>query len=188
MNWLDVVLGLILLLSVAGGLVKGFARVGIGLAATIAGVILALWFYGSAGAFLQPYLSSRGLANFAGFCIVIFAVGLAGAFAGWVLSKLMKHAGLGWLDRLLGGAAGLVRGLVIGIALIMALMAFAVKPPPKSVSGSRLAPYVIEASRVMAAMAPRELKDGFQASYDQIKKIWAETWKRGLPRLPAREI
>jgi len=187
-NWLDFVLGLILLVSFLGGVVKGFARVGIGLLATVAGVVLGLWFYGVAGAFLEPYLSSRALANFAGFFIVFLGVNLLGALTGWVLSKLMKHAGLGWLDRLGGGAVGAVRGVVIGIALIMALMAFSVKPPPRSVTSSRLAPYVIEASRVLASLAPRELKDGFQASYDQLRKIWADAWKRGLPRLPASEI
>ena len=34
---------------------------------------------------------------------------------------LLKWVGLSWLDRLLGGVFGLVRGLVFAIAVVLAL-------------------------------------------------------------------
>ena len=188
MNWLDIVLALILILSVAAGIRRGFARVGVGLAATVIGLIFGIWFYGSAGAFLLPYVSYRGLANLIGFLAIFFGILLIGSLVGWVLAKLLKWAGLGWLDRVLGGAFGLLRGVLIGIGLVLALLAFAAKPPPPSVVESRLAPYMIDAARVLAVIAPRELRDGFEASYERAKKIWSDAVQKGIPELPRQDL
>jgi len=105
-----------------------------------------------------------------------------------VLAKLLKWAGLGWLDRVLGGAFGLLRGVLIGIGLVLALLAFAAKPPPPSVVESRLAPYMIDAARVLAVIAPRELRDGFEASYERAKKIWSDAVQKGIPELPRQDL
>ncbi len=188
MNWLDIVLALILLLSIAAGVQRGLARVGVGLAATLVGLVLGIWFYGSAGSFLLPYVSYRGLANFFGFLILFFGTLLAGAGLGWLLAKMLKWAGLGWLDRLGGAAFGLLRGVLISIALVMALLAFAPKPPPKSVVESRLAPYVVDAARVLAFLAPRELRDGVEASYERVKKVWSEAVQKGVRGLPGGKL
>jgi hypothetical protein len=59
----------------------------------------------------------------------------------------------------------------------MAVTAFSPKPPPSSVVESRVAPYVIGAARVMVSMAPREVKDGFIDSYEQVKKLWQSSVK-----------
>ncbi len=188
MNWLDVVLALIIAASAVCGFRRGFARVAVGLAACVLGVMAGLWFHGTAGSFLMPYVSWRGLANFIGFLLVFAGVMALGGLVGWALAKLLKWAGLGWLDRLGGAALGLLRGLLIAIVLVMALVAFSKEPPPRAVVQSRIAPYVIEAARVVAAAAPRELKDAFQASYDKIKQVWAEALKKGLKNLPKQEL
>jgi membrane protein required for colicin V production len=187
-NWLDVVLAIILVSSIVAGFRRGFARVGVGLAATLVGLILGTWFYGSAGAFLLPYVSYRGLANLIGFLLIFLGTLLAGSLAGWFLAKMLKWAGLGWLDRLMGAAFGLLRGVLIGIGLVMALLAFTAKPPPQSVVGSRLAPYMIDAARVLAYIAPRELRDGFQASYERVKKIWGDAMQKGIHELPRQDL
>ncbi|MBI4874676.1 MAG: CvpA family protein [Acidobacteria bacterium] len=188
MNWLDIVLAIVLCGSMMAGFLRGIARAGVGIAATVIGLILGIWFYGSAGAFFLPYLSSRGLANFAGFLVVFFGILLLGSLVGWLISKLLKWAGLGWLDRLLGAAFGFLRGLLISIALVLALLAFAPKPPPQSVVQSRLAPYVIDAARVLVSIAPRELRDGFESSYERVKSIWRETLEKSAPPAPRREL
>ncbi|MDP2996152.1 MAG: CvpA family protein [Bryobacterales bacterium] len=184
MNWLDVVLAIIVGGSIVAGFMRGFARVGVGLVATIVGLILGIWFYGTAGSFLLPYVSHRGFANLAGFLLVFFGVLLVGSLVGWMLAKLLKWAGLGWLDRFGGAVFGLLRGLLIAIGLVMALVAFAPKPPPASVVESRLAPYVIDAARVLVAIAPRELRDGFHAGYERVKKIWSDAMQKGIRELP----
>ncbi|MBX5494566.1 MAG: CvpA family protein [Bryobacteraceae bacterium] len=188
MNWLDILLGGVIAISVITGVMKGFARLGIGIAAAVAGIVLGVWFYGTAGSLFTPIVSSRPLANLLGFLAVLASALIAGSLLGWIVSKLFKAAGLGWLDRAVGGAFGFVRGLLIAIALLMAIMAFTPGPPPSAVVQSRLSPYVIEAASVLAAIAPRELRDGFAASYDHVKKTWSKMLRKGVQRLPTHQI
>ncbi len=188
MNWLDPALVLIFAVSIVVGLAKGFAREAIGLAAAVAGFLCALWFYGAAGSFLLPYVSHRGIANFIGFLLIVTGFLAAGALVAKLLSVLLKWAGFSWLDRLLGGVFGLVRGLVVAIALVLALLAFTPKPPPRAVVESRIAPYVIDAAHVCAYLAPREVREGVSDSYAKVKDAWAEFLEKVQPDKDSRRM
>ena len=86
------------------------------------------------GSFLQPYVSSPGIANFCGFLMVFCGVLILGAIVGRLLARMMKVAGLSFVDRLLGAGFGVVRGILISIALVLALLAFTPgKSPPNAV-------------------------------------------------------
>jgi membrane protein required for colicin V production len=185
MNWLDVALLLILVGSVVTSFSTGLAREVVGLVSMVAALLLAIWFYGTAGSFLQPYVSSPGVANFCGFLMVFCGVLILGAIVGRVLRRMMRVVGLSFVDRLLGAGFGMVRGLLISIAVVLALLAFTPgKSPPNAVVHSRVAPYVIDAARVCATIAPHELKDGFRKSYEQVKTIWGNALKKGIRSLP----
>ncbi len=174
MNWLDIVLIVLFVSSAAAGVAKGFAKQVVGLIAAVLGFLLALWFYGSAGAFLLPYVSHRRIANFLGFLAIFVAVGILGAIIGKLLSMALKWAGLSWLDRLLGVVFGMIRGLVFAIALVLALLAFTPNPPPRAVVRSRFAPYVIDAAHMCAYLAPREVREAVTDSYAKVKDAWDE--------------
>ena len=66
-----------------------------------------------------------------------------------------------------------MRGFVIAAAMVTVLLAFAPSPPPASVVDSKLLPYVINVSDVLAALTPREIKDSFYATKDKVKEIWS---------------
>jgi len=183
MNWLDIVLGAILAGSTIAGVMKGFARTVVGITATILGFVLAIWFYGAAGSVYAEYVSSRAVANFLGFVTVSALVIVAGALIGKLLAMLFKWVGLSWLDRTLGGCFGLLRGLLVATVIVMVLMAFSMKPPPRSVVESAIAPYVIEASRLFSRMAPHDLTLGVSESYEKIQTVWNETVGKA-PRKP----
>lgn len=184
MNLLDAGIALILLISIVTAARAGFSREVIGLAAVVVAGICGAWFYGTAGAFLLPYVSSPQVAHFAGFALVFVGIMLLGAIAGHIVSRLLKTVGLTWLDRILGAMFGAVRGILICVVLVMALVAFSPGPPgagaPRSVIGSRLAPYVIGTAKMIVSIAPHEMKDGFRAHYDQVRQAWDQTLeKRG---------
>src|SRR5579871_2611398 len=117
MNWLDVVLLLVLAASVVTSFSTGLARELVGMVSMVAALVLAIWFYGTAGSFLQPYVSSRGVANFCGFLLVFVGVLILGSLTGRLLRRMMKIAGLSFVDRLLGAGFGLLRGVLVAIAL-----------------------------------------------------------------------
>jgi membrane protein required for colicin V production len=175
MNWLDYVLIAILLISVLFSARKGFSREIIGLAAAVLALVLAMWFYGLAGSWLIPYVSSPRIANLAGFLLVILAVLLLGWLLGWIVSRFLRTIGLSFFDHLLGAVFGLLRGLVIAIALLTAYMAFGPEVDSKMVSESllhsRIAPYVLDASRAFVTLAPMELKASFLRQYALVKSL-----------------
>lgn len=174
MNWLDYVLIALGTAFAIHGAVRGFTKQIFGLAATFLGLLLACWFYGSAGAFLIPYVSHKGIANFLGFLFVFVAVQAVGGLAGWLTSKFVKTIGLSWMDRLLGIAFGLIKAALIGVVLVVGLTSFAVKPLPDAVAGSQIAPVLVEVGRIVAALTPKEMRDGFDRTYQNLKKFWQE--------------
>ena len=175
MNWLDLVLAVILLASVLSSFRKGFSRELIGLVSVCLALLLGIWLYGLAAGYLLTYVRSRQTANFAGFAIVFCGVLLIGSLFSLIVGKFLKISGFSFIDHVLGLAFGLVRGLLIGVALITGIMAFSQgDQPPAEVVQSRLAPYILGGGRVVAAMAPHELKEGFQKSYARVQSEWAQ--------------
>jgi membrane protein required for colicin V production len=179
MNWLDVILLLIIGASVIGSFRKGLSRQVIHLVSVVAGIVLGAWFYGRVAEYLEPHLSTPMAAKLGGFLIVFCAVLLVGALVSWTVGKFLRVTGLSIVDHLLGAVFGLLRGVLVAVALIMGVMAFSKDGvPPRSIEESRVAPYVSQAARVFAAMAPHELKEGFHKSYDQAKVVWDRTLKQ----------
>jgi membrane protein required for colicin V production len=172
-NWLDIVFIVVLLFSTVRSLRKGFSREIVGLAASLFALVLAMWFYGLAGSFVAPYVSSVRVANLIGFVLVILAVLLFGALVGSIVSRFIRTIGLSFFDRLLGAGFGFLRGLLIVIALLTAYIAFGPHAEkdttPDAVLHSRIAPYILEASRYFVAIAPMELKVSFRKQYSDIR-------------------
>jgi len=164
-NWLDIVLIVVLAFSTLQSLRKGFSREIVGLAASLAALVLGMWFYGRT-------------ANLLGFVLVVVAVLLTGSLVGWIVSRFLRTVGLSFFDRLLGAAFGFLRGLLITMAVLTAVMAFGPRadsnPTPEAVVHSRIAPYILEASRWFVAIAPMELKQSFHERYSQVKSGLAD--------------
>jgi membrane protein required for colicin V production len=178
-NLLDILLVIVVGTSVVTGWLAGFARVGIGFLATISGMLFGFWFYWIPGDWFHKHVTTSVVAsNLCGFFTVFFAFVIVGALIGKLLSKLFKWTGLSWLDRLMGGAFGLVRGSLIAIAFVAVLLAFTSKPLPNWMVDSKILPYAIDASDVCAALAPKKLKDDFRESMRDIEKLWDEQLKK----------
>jgi membrane protein required for colicin V production len=178
-NLLDIVLVIIVAASVITGFLAGFARVGIGFIATFAGVIFGFWFYGIPAAWIHDHgVHSEAASNLLGFFLVFLAFSTAGHMIGKLLSKLFKWTGLSWLDRLMGGAFGFVRGGLISVVLVAVLLAFTPKPAPNWMIDSKVLPYAIEASNLCADLAPSAIKDAFKESMRDIRKTWDDQFKK----------
>jgi membrane protein required for colicin V production len=97
---------------------------------------------------------------------------------GKLLAKLFKWTGLGWLDRLLGGAFGLVRGALLAVITVAVIMSFTPKPLPTWMTGSEVLPYVLDASNFCSKLAPDAVKDAFRDSMFEIRKLWEEELRK----------
>ena len=140
--------------------------------ATIAGFIAGFWFYGVAADELMPWVHNPVAAKVAGFALIFIGVMIAGSLAGWLIARLFSLIGLTWLDHLLGGGAGFLRGVVIVAAMVAAIVASSPLSPPAFLAESRVAPYATRVSSVLAEFAPRELREGFEQQMQKLKRHW----------------
>lgn len=185
MNLLDIVLVVIVAGSVITGFLAGFARVGIGFLATLAGLLFGFWFYGIPAAWIHDHgVHSEAASNLLGFFLVFLACTTLGHLIGLLLAKLFRWTGLSWLDRLLGGAFGFVRGGLMGVALVAVLLAFTPKPVPDWMIHSRVLPYAIQASNLCADLAPNAIKEAFRESMREIQKAWDDQFKKHPKKQP----
>ena len=172
MNWLDYLILIFAAIFAFEGLAQGFSRQAFGLASLIVGLFVAAWTYGMVAFYLIPYVASKMVADVLGFIIIFVVIQVLGGMAGGLLAKLFKWTGLGWLDRMLGLAFGVVKAGVVGVILVMVLSAFPIKPVPDSVAHSRYAPYLIDAAQAVTFLMPRELRKGFSETYDKVRELW----------------
>jgi membrane protein required for colicin V production len=120
MSWLDYAILGVLAVSVAWGIWRGFVREVISLAGWVLAFLAANAVAGPLGDALPTSISSPEVRVLVAFLVVfIFTLSIA-TVAGMLLSRLLKAAGLGGLDRTLGGLFGLARGVVILLALAIA--------------------------------------------------------------------
>ena len=130
MTWLDYAILAGLLVSIAWGAWRGLVREVISVAAWVLAFLGANYFGSPLAEVIPdsvPTPELRILLAFVGVFIVILAVcTLAGQF----LRKLVKVAGLGELDHVLGGLFGVARALVIllAFAIVAGLTAFPRQP------------------------------------------------------------
>jgi membrane protein required for colicin V production len=180
-NWLDVLIGAVLVLSFAGALWNGLSREVVRLFALVGGILGGMWWYNRLAPHLKPLVDDEHFAAFAAFLLIVLGSLLAGAVVAWFLGKILRWTGLRWFDRLLGGAFGLVRGLLLAAALVLAVIAF--QPTAGSaegVAGSRLAPWVLYGAYAAATAAPAELRTKFQRGFERVREVWIETSPKTL--------
>ena len=122
MNWLDFILGGIILFGIIRGLMKGLVLEISSLVGVIIGVFIAKMFYVNLALKLEVWLDiSLHYAKPLAFVVIFFAMVLLAHFVAIVISKLVKAIALGWLNRLLGAVFG---GLKFIIILSITITAF----------------------------------------------------------------
>lgn len=178
LNWLDVCLGLIILWSAFTGLRAGLARVVVGIAATLVGLMAGFWCYRLVAVKLTGWVGTETAANILGFLLIFFGTLIVGSLLGSLLSRLFQWVGLSWFNHLLGGAAGLLRGTIVVSALLDFAVAFSPSPIPAVLEHSRVLPYASEVSSWLVDLAPRELKDAFTQQLQNLQRMWARPQRR----------
>lgn len=164
MNFVDVVIVLLLVVSSLFGFRSGFIQSVCSLVGLIAGIVIASWNYQFVAFHLEHALHNHALANAAGFCIIAFLVMILASLFGMILKGIVRGVGLGWLDHTIGLIFGLLRGALLATLCIVLVAAFF--PEKDWLGGAQLAPYFLGFSQITITITPGELKrkieDGLQ--------------------------
>ncbi|HUY15201.1 MAG TPA: CvpA family protein [Terriglobia bacterium] len=175
LNWLDWILGIVLLVSVVTAVRRGIMAEVVSLATLIAGLIVAAEFYTRVATWFEDFTKSNDVALALAFLVLFLGVMAAGSLITWLVQKLVKKAGLQWFDRFMGGIFGVVRGVAIDCVILMVMMAFSIKP--QAVARSAMAPYVSTGARALAYVMPRELRTEFSTGFDRFRQALVEATK-----------
>ncbi|GAI98268.1 unnamed protein product, partial [marine sediment metagenome] len=141
MNWLDIVIIVVTVLSGIWGLRQGIIKTAFGIAGLIGGIVLAGRYYDELAALLSP--AGATWANIAAYAIILLATLVVAGVIGRFVAKLIHLVLLEWLDRLVG----FILGVFIGGLLYAVILAIVAKYDPGTeavISQSLIAKFLME--------------------------------------------
>lgn len=154
---IDILIAIAVLISVVVGIIRGFVKEAISIAALLIAIWAALYFGPAVGDVSQSWLNSEGLQMWFG-RILVFAIVLSiGGLLGWGISKLVRLSVLSGMDRLLGAAFGVMRGIIL-LAVFIIGGQFAGFDNDGWWSNSRLIPHFEVVADWIKEMAPQGLE------------------------------
>jgi len=166
LTFIDIIFALVILVSTVFALRKGLAREVISLVALVGGFILAAFYYRAAAGWLAGLTKTQAVAELIGFLAIFISCLLIGAVAAFLVNRIVKMASLEWMDRLMGGGFGLLRGWAVASIIALALIAFPVRQDV--MARSVFAPYLLAGARAAVLLVPQELKDKFYVEYQKV--------------------
>jgi membrane protein required for colicin V production len=120
MTWLDYAMIAVLLGSIGWGVWRGLVREVMSLAGWVIAFLAANLFAAPVAEVLPETIQRPELRMLIGYAVVFLGVLVLTTGAAVLLGKIMQAVGLGSLDRTLGGLFGLLRGLIIVVAVALA--------------------------------------------------------------------
>ncbi len=164
-NWLDILFLAIIAVSLALGLIRGLTRMIIGVASVVAGFVIAALYYRPVSALFSRVLAAEIWRHLIAFVLIFVVVLIVGGVVSFLLSKIIKGP-LRLADRVLGGLLGVVSGILVCGVLVIAQLAFPVDK--QALRRSAIAPYCYWLTKGMVQVIPRELKEKFKDTYEEI--------------------
>jgi membrane protein required for colicin V production len=143
-NLLDIAFLLVVVVSVAGGLLRGFVREVLGFVGLVAGFLFAVLLAPVVAPLLEKWMV-HAAAYALSFLVIFFITAVLAGIMGSLLTRFMEKAQLSCLNRVLGAAFGFVRGVILIVVLFWGLLFF-VESPDKLLARSRIAPLVYKAA------------------------------------------
>jgi membrane protein required for colicin V production len=133
MDFIDIILGGLLLYGLAKGLWKGLISELAGLVALFIGIFIAIKFSGYVGIFLAGTMENPKYLSMSAFAVTFIGVVIGIILLAKVFTKLADLSGLGLVNRILGGVFGCMKMvLILSVSLnfflkVNATVAFAEK-------------------------------------------------------------
>ncbi|WP_108869445.1 CvpA family protein [Aquimarina aquimarini] len=120
MNYIDIILGIFLLWGLIKGFSKGFFSSLASLVALVVGIYIAVHFSHISGEYLEQYVDwQQGTTKLVAFALTFIIVVILVSLAGKILTKVADYAALGILNKILGGAFGVLKMAFIASVIII---------------------------------------------------------------------
>jgi len=172
-NPFDLIFCILLAALVLYGLLRGLVQVVLSLASLVAAFVIANAWHESLAGHLEASGAGLAVRRIAAWAVLFVGVILLGAVLSWLVTRLVRAAALGPLDRLAGGALGALAALLAGAALAVPLAAYG-GDDARLLRGSRVAPYVTAVSDWINVAAPDGLAQRYERASAALKRTWRD--------------
>jgi len=119
MTVLDYIVIAVVAVSVLLGWWRGLVYEVLSLLGWVAAYVVAWLFAVDAEQYLPHSMGSEAVRQVAAFALLFVVTLIVSGILAWLLSKLVKIAGLGWLDGFLGALFGVLRGGFLVLVMVM---------------------------------------------------------------------
>lgn len=150
MNWVDITLLAVLVLSIVLGLWRGLVYEVLSVAGWVVAFIAAQRYASDMAQILPLEGFSPALKIAAGFILIFVGVAFAAGLLSWLVKKLVASVGLRPVDRVLGAVFGLARGALILLAVATVVSMTPLRTDPAWVGS----PVASGLSQSLAAIKP----------------------------------
>ena len=130
MNWFDLTILSILIVSVIVSLFRGLIREVLSLLIWIGAFWLAWTFVDHGAGWLQPFIELPSARHLIAFVALFVAALIIGGLINYLVGQLITKTGLGASDRFFGMFFGLARGIIAVTALVLFLQATPLSKDP----------------------------------------------------------
>ncbi len=154
MTWIDIVIIIIMLSLTIHGIIIGLIRGIFDILGIILGYILAV-----------QYSGTIEIPQFLAFLLIFIIVVIIISILGRIISKAIHITPFGFIDRVLGGFLGLIKGLVVCFVFLIILLL--IGKENKTLYRSEVAPLIIRSGLIMSQLLP-------QKWYDWIEEVTTE--------------
>lgn len=154
-NFVDLIVAIVVLVSAGYATWRGFVRETLSIFAWIAAAFATLYFGPSAGAFLGARLSPEILGVMVGYAAVFLLVLIPLSFISYRFAEGVHRSAVGAVDRSLGAAFGVVRGLaIVGMAYIVFTSAVETHRQPAWLTEAHSYSLIQGCAQVLLALVP----------------------------------
>lgn len=124
MNQVDIAILIVIVISSAFGLWRGFIKEVLSLLSWIAALVVARLYSEPLADMLVSLIDSSSIRYVTAFCLLFVMVIMIGTLINHFMTKVLTITGLKFLDKLLGAVFGVARGTVIILVILFILNVF----------------------------------------------------------------
>lgn len=173
MNIVDIAVIGVVFLSAIVALVRGFVREVLSLFGWLVAIGGGVWGYPMLTPYITPYISNELIANVAAGGAIFFVLLVVTSLLTMAISRLVRESTLNPIDRSLGFAFGILRGLVVMSAVYLGVMLLWQNPDerPEMIVQARSEPLLFAGAEALRSVLPAEFANTADAQRRQLDQL-----------------
>jgi membrane protein required for colicin V production len=190
-TYIDPIVIVAIVVSAIYATYRGFVSESLSIFAWAAAAFATLFFGPKLAPYAREMISPPVLGALAGYAAIFLVVLIPLSFVSFRLSQSVKSSPIGTLDRSMGAAFGVVRGLaIVGLAYIAFSYMVAVPQQPDWLTSARLLPVIQGSAEVLLSLVPdqrdRVADDESASSVRKAARIPSSETKSAGPSMPRK--